>query len=259
MKSTIKSAQEKLGFRLRGLENTRIESLSDGVFAIAIGLLLLSSSPPQTFEELREFIKDFIPFAGTISILMMIWYQHYLFFIRFGLRDAGTAAINTILLFLVLFYTYPLKFLFRLLIDIYTALFTGNEKAIQVIFSETILMEDTPQLMVIYGIGASGIFWVFVWLNARALKKSKLLDLSPKEILLTRNSIRMNIAAGLIPLCSAIFAGFELGGIYTFMISGFIYVSYMVVMPLMGYWGGKRIEKADLLNSPDIEEPLNSE
>ncbi|HAZ24514.1 MAG TPA: hypothetical protein DCY95_07625, partial [Algoriphagus sp.] len=90
MKQKIQTSQEKLGFQLRGLENTRIESLSDGVFAIAIGLLLLSSSPPENFEQLRDFIKDFIPFAGSISILMLIWYQHYLYFIRFGLRDSGT-------------------------------------------------------------------------------------------------------------------------------------------------------------------------
>jgi uncharacterized membrane protein len=111
LKQKIQTSQEKLGFQLRGLENTRIESLSDGVFAIAIGLLLLSSSPPENFEQLRDFIKDFIPFAGSISILMLIWYQHYLYFIRFGLRDSGTTAINTILLFLVLFYTYPLSYL----------------------------------------------------------------------------------------------------------------------------------------------------
>ncbi len=246
MKPSIQSAQEKIGFRLRGLENTRIESLSDGVFAIAIGLLLLSSSPPQTFDELKSFIKDFVPFAGTISILMMIWYQHYLFFIRFGLRDAGTAAINTILLFLVLFYTYPLKFFFRMLIDIYTALLTGNQELMNQIFSERISGADTPELMVIYGVGASGIFWVFVWLNSRALKKAEALDLSPREILLTKNSIRLNTGAGIIPLCSALFAFFELGGDYTFMISGFIYASYMVVMPLLGYLGAKRVQKADL-------------
>ena len=242
MKSGIKSTQEKLGFSLRGLENTRIESLSDGVFAIAIGLLLLSSSPPKTFEELKEFIQDFIPFAGTISILMMIWYQHYLFFIRFGLRDAGTTAINTMLLFLVLFYTYPLKFLFQLIIDIYRSILTGNQELMNEIFSSRIRGEDTPQLMVIYGLGAAAIFLVFVWLNTRALKKAEALALSPKEIQLTRYSILMNLASSAIPLVSALFAYFELGGNYTFMISGFIYMSYVVVMPLVGYFGRKKLE-----------------
>ena len=241
MKSTIQSKQSNLGFTLRGLENTRIESLSDGVFAIAIGLLLLSSAPPKTFDELKEFIQNLIPFAGTISILMMIWYQHYLFFIRFGLRDAGTTAINTILLFLVLFYTYPLKFLFQLIIDIYRAIFTGNQELMNQIFSSRIRGEDTAELMVIYGIGAAAIFLVFVWLNLRALKKREQLDLSEQEIKLTKYSIQMNLASSSIPLVSAVFAFFELGGNFTFMISGFIYMSYMIVMPLVGYFGRKKL------------------
>lgn len=242
MKASIKTNQSKLGFTLRGLENTRIESLSDGVFAIAIGLLLLSSSPPKTYEELRVFIKDFIPFAGTISILMAIWYQHYLFFIRFGLRDAGTTAINTALLFLVLFYTYPLKFLFQVLIDIYRAILTGDQSLMKSIFEEKIKMEDAPELMVIYGFGATAIFLIFVWLNVRALKKAEQLSLSPIEKVLTQNSIRLNATAGFIPMLSAMFAYFELGGTFTFMYSGFIYLLYPILMPLVGYYGGKKLD-----------------
>ena len=242
MKQKIQTSQEKLGFQLRGLENTRIESLSDGVFAIAIGLLLLSSSPPENFEQLRDFIKDFIPFAGSISILMLIWYQHYLYFIRFGLRDSGTTAINTILLFLVLFYTYHLKFLIRLLVDIYTALLTDNKELFNRIFTETIRPEDTSELMVIYGLGASGIFLVFVWLNVRSLKKKKQLLLSQQEILLTQNSVRINLAMGLIPLISVAISLFNLGGSYTFIISGFSYMLYLIIMPILAFFNSKRLE-----------------
>ena len=243
LKTTIKNSQEKLGFRLRGLENTRIESLSDGVFAIAIGLLLLSSSPPKTFDELRNFIRDFVPFAGSIAILMMIWYQHYLYFIRFGLRDAATVAINTILLFLVLFYTYPLKFLFRLLIDIYTGLLTGNREMTDRLFSETIRLEDTSELMVIYGLGASAIFLVFVWLNVRSLWKKEALELSPLEVFLTKNTIRMNFVTGFIPLLSVAIAYFQLGGKYTFILSGFSYMLYPIIMPIVGYRNAKKLER----------------
>ncbi|WP_026951749.1 TMEM175 family protein [Algoriphagus mannitolivorans] len=242
MKSKISNTQSNLGFSLRGLENTRIESLSDGVFAIAIGLLLLSSSPPETFAELKIFIQDFIPFAGTISILMTIWYQHYLFFIRFGLRDASTTAINTILLFLVLFYTYPLKFLFQVLIQIYRSLIMNDRELMSQLFQEKLPLQDAPELMVIYGLGASAIFFVFVWLNYRALKKSQDLSLSPLEVALTKNSILMNSIAGGIPMLSGLFAYFELAGSYTFMYSGFIYLLYPLLMPLAGYLGGKKLQ-----------------
>jgi uncharacterized membrane protein len=243
LKQGIKNSQTNYGFSLRGLENTRIESLSDGVFAIAIGMLLISSNPPTTFDELKIFIKDFVPFAGTISVLMWIWYQHYLFFIRFGLRDASTTAINSIVLFLVLFYTYPLKFMFRILVDLYQGLITSNQELLNHLFTETIHPKDTASLMVIYGFGAAAIFFVFVWLNTRALKRKEMIGLSIIEIQLTKNTIFMNLASGVIPMLSATIAFFELAGNYTFMVSGFIYMSYSFVMPLVSYYGRKRLSK----------------
>ncbi|MCV9387155.1 TMEM175 family protein [Reichenbachiella ulvae] len=247
MKKNIKKHEEKVGFTLRGLENTRIESLSDGIFAIAIGLLLMSSDPPSNFSELMEFTRDLLPFAGTIAILMWIWYQHYLFFIRFGLRDAGTTAINTMLMFLVLFYAYPLKFMFRLLINLYQALLTQDQAMLNHIFTDTIAPQDTPTLMVIYGLGASAIFFVFVWLNKRALNRAEILDLSELEIRLTKNSIIMNVTSGVIPFLSVLIALFRVGGKYTFMISGFVYILYTIAMPLASRYGRKKLAelKAD--------------
>ena len=40
-----------------------------------------------------------------------IWWEHNKFFRRYGLQDAWTAFLNSVLLFVVVFYVYPLKFL----------------------------------------------------------------------------------------------------------------------------------------------------
>ena len=40
-----------------------------------------------------------------------IWWEHNKFFRRYGLQDAWTAFLNSVLLFVVLFYVYPLKYL----------------------------------------------------------------------------------------------------------------------------------------------------
>ena len=140
---------------------------------------------------------------------MWIWYEHYVFFIRFGLRDSGTVAINTIVLFLVLFYAYPLKFMFRLLIDLYQALLTHDDALLNHIFNDIIAPEQTITLMVLYGLGGAAIYFVFVWLNQRALNRADELQLSKKEIRLTKNAILMNAASGIIPLFSALFAYFH--------------------------------------------------
>lgn len=45
---------------------------------------------------------------------MIIWLKHYRFFRRFGLYNTTTIWINAALLFVILFYVYPLKFLYTL-------------------------------------------------------------------------------------------------------------------------------------------------
>lgn len=242
-KSIQQLESESKGFTLRGLENTRIESLSDGVFAISIGLLLLSTTAPTTFDELMEFTRSFIPFAMTISMLMFVWHQHYLFFIRFGLRDTKTVALNTVLLFLVLFFVYPLKFLFGLLVDLYSGILSGNQEQLRELFSTKIRVEDTSTLMSLYGFGAAAIFLLLALLNYTALKRKKLLELSKEEILHTRNTIRINIICGGIPMLSALIAVLQLGGKFTFAIAGFTYMLYAVLMPIASIRGSKQLQE----------------
>ncbi|MFY0674664.1 MAG: DUF1211 domain-containing protein [Bacteroidia bacterium] len=242
MKNDINTSEKKLGFSLRGLENTRIESLSDGVFAIAIGLLLISSSPPTNFIELKEFTKDFIPFGITISVLIWIWYQHYLFFIRFGLRDPKTTALNTIVLFLILFYVYPLKFLIGVLFELYKGLIFGDKELINKLFTDVIKPENTPELMSMYGFGAAGIFVVIALLNFRAYSLRNEIKLSKIEIALTQQSIRINLVSAFVPLLSGFFAYTVLFGDATFIVSGFTYMLYIVLMPVIGIYGRKKID-----------------
>lgn len=79
-------------FEYRGESQTRIEALSDGVFALAIALLILSSSVPERFDELLLSLENLIPFAICITLLMLIGYEHYLFFIRYGLQSPKIVA-----------------------------------------------------------------------------------------------------------------------------------------------------------------------
>ena len=228
-------------FQFRGLDNTRVEALSDGVFALAIALLLISSEVPSTFYELRGFLKNFFPFAATISILTLIWYQHYIFFVRYGLKDAMIVAINTLLLFLVLFFVYPLKFLFQVLFDLFRALIFQDQKALEILFSEVINVNDAPTLMIIYGVGSTLVFLTMAWMYFVALKRRFFLKLTPIEVFDTRSNIFTNLCMASIPFLSALIALFEIGGggSLTFSISGLFYMSYIIVMPIFGYLRGR--------------------
>src|SRR5918998_1025308 len=103
-------------FRMRGTgEVTRIEALSDAVFGFAITLLVVSLEVPQTFTELTEVMRGFAAFAISFTMLFVVWLTQYKFFRRYGLNDNFTIWINALLIFVVLFYVYPLKFLWTLL------------------------------------------------------------------------------------------------------------------------------------------------
>src|SRR6266851_3320348 len=99
----------KLQFQLRGREINRIEAVSDVVFGFALTLLVVSLEVPHTYADLINAIRGFPAFALTFAALMYVWVRHYYFFRYYGLDDLATIIFNTLLLFLVLFYVYPME------------------------------------------------------------------------------------------------------------------------------------------------------
>ena len=91
---------------------TRIEAFSDAVFGFAITLLVVSLAVPNSFDELLQVMKGLPVFAVTFAILLMMWQEHHNLFKRFPSSDGVTIWLNGALLFVVLSYIYPLKFLF---------------------------------------------------------------------------------------------------------------------------------------------------
>lgn len=220
-------------FRYRGEEPTRIETLSDAGFALAIGLLLISTSPPTTFAALIDFTKDIIPFGLCIVLISMVWFQHFIYFIRYGFRSRTIVLLNTLLLFILLFYVYPLKFLTKFLVVIYSSILGIDHSASETL-QQMIAMEDIPSLMIIYGLGAAGIFVVLMFMYIYALKKSGELELNELEIFDTRTSIYGNALMAAIPLLSVFFAAIIPNIGLSSNLSGFIYVLYWPVMAFFG-------------------------
>ena len=99
---------------------SRVEALSDGVFALALAFLITSIQFPRTYAELLLGLRHLPALAACFAMLMLLWYAHHLFFRRFGLEDAITVALNAAFLFLVLAYVFPLRFLASLLFWIFS-------------------------------------------------------------------------------------------------------------------------------------------
>src|SRR5260221_6235397 len=110
--SIAPSAAQSFAFRLRGTQTSRLEAFSDAAFALTLTLLLVSTEVPKTFPQLIAKLSGFLPFVLCFVIFITIWLQHFFFFRRYRLTDIGTIVINSALLLVVLFFVYPLKFLF---------------------------------------------------------------------------------------------------------------------------------------------------
>jgi len=113
--SLLRSSQGERWFRWRGKDVSRLENLSDIIFALAI-TLVAASSVPTSFDELTGMWRDLIATALCFAMLLLIWRMHFVFFRRYDLEDGRTTLLNALLLFLVISLTYPLKFLASFLV-----------------------------------------------------------------------------------------------------------------------------------------------
>ena len=228
-------------FRWRSNEVSRIEGLSDAVFGFAITLLVVSLEVPKTFTELREMMSGFGAFAISFVLLFLVWFNQHKFFRRYGLQDATTAWLNGALLFVVLFYVYPLKFLFTFLVNRFTGghgevrLPNGNiEEMIQ-------SNDEMGTLMLIFSLGYFAVFAVFVLLHVHAYRKREMLELNRVERFDTLSSIQesgINCAIALTSISMVLIGGARYAGW-----AGMIYMLTGLVMAAHGYVMGSRRQK----------------
>jgi len=179
-------------FRWRSGEITRLESFTDAVFAFAVTLLVVSLEVPRTFSELAATMKGFVAFGVCFAILTWVWFHHYLFSRRFGLQTVHAISLNALLLFVVLFYVYPLKFLFTLFVGEITA--TVPRQTLDAMITQA----QVPQLFVVYCLGYIAVFVILGLLNLHAYRLRETLGLDDYETLATRHSVLTHFGYALV-------------------------------------------------------------
>ena len=194
-------------------EISRLEAFSDAVFAFALTLLVVSLDVPRSYDDLMTLMAGFVPFAASFALLTWIWYEHNIFFRKYGLQDAWTTVLNAILLFVVLFYVYPLKFLF-------TAAFSFFIPGLGLGLAP-VTPPQLARIFAIYGAGFVVLFVMFALLYLHAYRKRRELALEPLDVFDTRTALGAHLVSagvGLAAIAVALLAPMPLP-----MFSGFTY------------------------------------
>jgi hypothetical protein len=168
------------GFRLRGIEMTRLETFVDATFAFAITMLVIAGQQvPDQVDVLLNAFKNVPAFAASVASLAIFWRGHWLWSRRYGLEDGVSIFISWALIFTMLIYVYPLKIIFSGMFYAITSHRAGQPITVQ-------NFGQGRALFAVYALGFIALSLEIVLLNLRAWWLRRALRLNPLERALTK-------------------------------------------------------------------------
>jgi TMEM175 potassium channel family protein len=132
------------------VNKTRVEAFSDGVFAIAITLLVLTVAQPRNYRHLAHFLGTQWPslaaYIVSFAVIGIMWINHHSVFTHLAHVDRNLLYLNLLLLMTIAFLPYPTGVLGQ-------ALAKG---------------QGTQTAAVVYGavMALNGYAWTALWLYA---------------------------------------------------------------------------------------------
>ena len=93
-------------------ETGRIEAFSDGVFAVAITLLVLNLQPPKPLQEellfwLGQQWPAYLAFVTSFATIGVMWINHHRLFTYITRSNSTLMGLNLLLLMLIVFVPFP--------------------------------------------------------------------------------------------------------------------------------------------------------
>lgn len=218
---------------MRSREVTRLEGFSDAVFGFALTLLVVSLEVPEDFPALKQTLAGFLPFAATFAVVGWIWFEHFSFFRRFKLQDNLTVFLNLALLFVVLFYAYPLKFVLTRLVGSLTGFgLPGGGPGLTGLSAG-----DARLLMVAYSAGFVAVFGILTLFYWNAHRQRAALGLDALERFDARAGIRAHLLSVVIGVVSILVA--VVLPIRMLALAGLVYFLLGPVQGTNGYRNGR--------------------
>jgi hypothetical protein len=189
-------------FRIRGKEISRVEGLSDAVFGFAITLLAVSLEVPKTAGEVLHALRGVPAFAITFLILFNMWRIQFNYFRRYGIEDRRIVWLTAALLFVLLVFIYPLKFVMATICE---SMLKHVGLPDPTFHRQLVLPDaDISPLFTAFGFGLSAVFGVFSLMFRHALSLREQLQLDDLEVFDTAESLRATTKTAVLGGCMGV-------------------------------------------------------
>ena len=223
------------GFRLRGIAMTRLETFIDAAFAFAVTMMVIASERvPDDITALLAAFRHVPAFVGSVLVLGIFWWGHWLWSRRYGLEDGVSIFISWALLVTILIYIYPLKAIFGSMFHLLSDGALGQPLRVRT-------AAQFRTIFAFYAIGFTAIALEILLLYRRAWKLREPLRLNERERFLTRADVMgwsIPATTGLIALILALTLPVD-----HISWSGWIYFSMAIVVPAHRWFLARRARR----------------
>ncbi len=236
-KQNLQELPVKNGFRLRGMDMTRTETFTDAAFAFALTLLVVSiDSVPSSYDELWLAVQGIPAFGLACALLFLFWYGHWNWSRRYGLEDFPSIVLSFVLVFVMLCYVYPMKYV----TSIFVAWITDRKLEVGASINS---IDELYGIFTMYSIGFVALSLVVLMLYLRAWAVRENLELDAVERHKTRTEIGSWVifsAVGVLALIMGLFAPR-----HPMTVPGWAYMLLGILMPAWGIYRDRHLAKLE--------------
>src|SRR5213080_810986 len=236
MPADLDALPQLRGFRLRGMEMTRLETFIDAAFAFAISMLVIAAQQiPDNIQALLAAFKNVPTFVCSIAVLGIFWRGHWLWSRRFGLEDGVSIFISWTMIVTILILIYPLKAIFGAMWNLLSSGQVGQP------FSLHTTESEARTIFAIYALGLIAISAEVLLLYLRAWRLREPLRLNSLEKLMTRGELTgwsIPMSVGLVSLVFSFTLPIE-----KIAWCGWVYFLMAIILRVHWFWHRRRLKE----------------
>jgi len=225
--------------RVRRHQPTRLEGFVDASFAFVVTMLVISvGHVPNSIPDMLHALRGVPAFALSFLLIARFWKAHRDWSRCYDIEDGRAILLSLALVFVVLVFAYPLRFIFALL----CRWLSGGWLIDQPIELHSI--DEYRIAFEVYGVGFAAIATLFALLYGHALRVAA--DLDVRERIATRMHLQLWCMTGGVAVLSAVSAAAlpldEQRG-WLFGVPGTIYALNGVLAPAIRRWHQRRFDE----------------